>query len=104
MEFSMRKLLLCCLALPLLALGACTGTTTPTPAQIISAGQSAAAVAGAVMTAAQAGACATQALANETTAIAVVAGSNDVAVNASKASQAAGISCTWSAAPAKPAS
>jgi len=88
----------------LLALGACTGTTTPTPAQIISAGQSAAAVAGAVMTAAQAGACATQALANETTAIAVIAGSNDVAVNASKASQAAGISCAWAPAPAKPAS
>ncbi|HTW52536.1 MAG TPA: hypothetical protein VME45_11680 [Stellaceae bacterium] len=96
------------------SLGACSapgpqaanpGSTTsqpPSPTQIIAAGQSAAQTLGAVMTDAEAGMCQVQSIANLTAAIAGVAGSGTVQTDAQKASEAAGLGCTWTTASATP--
>ena len=83
-------------------LGACSNpgstpatTALPSPTQIIAVGQSAAQTAGAAMTDVQAGMCEAQAIANLTSQIAAVAGDGTVAADASKASTAAGLGCTW---------
>ena len=97
------------------SLGACSalnpqsasssGTTSqpPSPTQIIAAGQTAAQTLGAVMTDAEAGMCQVQSIANLTAAIAGVAGNGTVQTDAQKASQAAGLGCTWTTASAAPA-
>jgi hypothetical protein len=80
-----------------------TTSQSPSPTQIVAAGQSAAQTLGAVMTDAQAGMCQVQSIANLTAAIAGVAGNGSVQTDAQKASQAAGLGCTWTTASAAPA-
>lgn len=94
-----------CSALNPQSAGAGSATSQPpSPTQIIAAGQSAAQTLGAVLTDAQAGMCQVQSIANLTAAIAGVAGSGTVQTDAQKASQAAGLGCTWTTASAAPAS
>jgi len=93
----------CSLLNPQPASSGSTASQPPSATQIVAAGQTAAQTLGAVMTDAAAGMCQVQSLANLTAAIAGVAGNGTVQTDAQKASQAAGLGCTWTTASAAPA-
>ena len=89
------------LALAVLAaatLGACTGPNAPSPATVRTD-------AAAILTSTQQAMCEAQSAANLASAVAAATGDKSAAADASKASTAAGIGCTWTTSPpAAPAS
>jgi hypothetical protein len=70
------------------ALGACGTTTAPTSATVQTGAQ-------VVLTATEQAMCAAQGAANLASAVAAAVGDSNAAADASKASTAAGVGCTW---------